>query len=66
MRQVRGWGDALRVWDGSAIKFGCDDCCTPINVINSLSNFLKSLQRISAGEGLEKREPSSTVGRNVS
>ena len=28
-----GWGYALRVWDGNAIKFGCDDCCTPINVI---------------------------------
>ena len=33
MRQVGGWGDALRVWDGNAIKLGCDDCCTPINVI---------------------------------
>ena len=32
MRQVRGWGDVLRVWDGSATKFGCDDCCTTINV----------------------------------
>ena len=23
-----GWGqgDALRVWDGNTIKFGCDDC----------------------------------------
>ena len=30
---VWGQGDALRVWDGNAIKFGCDDCCTPINVI---------------------------------
>ena len=20
-------------WDGHAIKFGCDDCCTPINII---------------------------------
>ena len=28
-----GWGDALRVWDGNAIKFCCDDCCTTINVI---------------------------------
>ena len=28
-----GWGDALRVWDGNAIKFGCDDHCTTINVI---------------------------------
>ena len=25
-------GDALRVWDGNAVKFSCDDCCTPINV----------------------------------
>ena len=38
-----GWGrgDALRVWDGNAIKFGCDDWCTTINVINSLSNKKK-------------------------
>ena len=33
MRQVGGWGDALRVWDGNSLKLGCDDCCTPINVI---------------------------------
>ena len=33
MRQVAGWGDALRVWDGNAIQFGCDDCCITINVI---------------------------------
>jgi len=33
MRQVGGCGDALRVWDGHAVKFGCDDCCTLINVI---------------------------------
>ena len=33
MRQVGGWGDALRVSDGNAVKFGCDDCCTPRNVI---------------------------------
>ena len=32
-RQVWGWGDALRVWDGNAIKFGCDDCCTTRSVI---------------------------------
>ena len=33
-----GWGvgDALRVWDGNAMKFGCDDCCTPIHVITSV------------------------------
>ena len=31
MRQVGG--EALRVWVGNAIKFGCDDHCTTINVI---------------------------------
>ena len=33
MRQVGEWGEALGVWDGNAIKFGCDDHCTTINVI---------------------------------
>ena len=33
IRQVGGWGDVVRVWDGQAVKFGCDDCCIPINVI---------------------------------
>ena len=33
MRQVGEWRDALRVWGGHAIKFGCDNCCTPVNVI---------------------------------
>ena len=33
MRQVGGSGDVLRVWDGHAVGFGCDDCCTPVNVI---------------------------------
>ena len=28
-----GWGDALGVWDGNGIKFGCDDHCIAINVI---------------------------------
>ena len=28
-----GWEDALRVWDGNAIKLGCDDRCTTIKVI---------------------------------
>ena len=26
-------GDGLGVWDGSAIKLGCDDHCTTINTI---------------------------------
>ena len=31
--RLGGGGDALRVWDGNAIKLGCDDHCTTINVI---------------------------------
>ena len=30
-RQVGGWENALRLWDGNTIKFGCDDCCITIN-----------------------------------
>ena len=26
-------GIGLGVWDGNAIKLGCDDCCTTINII---------------------------------
>ena len=26
------------IWDGNPIKLDCEDCCTTINVINSLSN----------------------------
>ena len=31
-----GWGvgrNGLRVWDGNAIKLGCNDHCTTINVM---------------------------------
>ena len=33
--RVRGYAG---VWDGNPIKLDCDDHCTTINVINSLSN----------------------------
>ena len=33
MRQVGAWGNALGVWDGNAVKLGCDDHCTTTNVI---------------------------------
>ena len=33
-----GWGDVLELWDGKPIELECDDHCTTINVINSLSN----------------------------
>ena len=29
-------GGGLRVWDGNAVKLGCDDHCTAINVIQSI------------------------------
>ena len=32
------WGDMLGLWDGNPINLGCDDHCTTINVIKSLSN----------------------------
>ena len=41
MRQVAGWRDALRVWEGHAVKFGCNDCCTPINVIKFINKKKK-------------------------
>ena len=31
MRQVVGWEDELGVWDGNAIKFGCDYHCIKFN-----------------------------------
>ena len=34
-----GWGHGLGVWDGNAIKLGCDDRCTTINVIKFTEYF---------------------------
>ena len=33
---MRGWRDGLGVWDGNAVKLGCDDHCTTINVIKHI------------------------------
>ena len=38
MRQVGGVGGCAGVWDGNAIKLGCDDHCTTINVIKFIKN----------------------------
>ena len=35
------WGNELGLSDGNTIKLDCDDHCTTINVINSLSNKKK-------------------------
>jgi len=41
-----GGGDDLGVWDGNAIKWGCDDHCTKINVIK----FIEFLSWLSGNE----------------
>ena len=45
-RQFGGWGHALVVWDGNPIKLDCDDHCTTINAINSLSNKKLKIEAI--------------------
>ena len=35
------WGEALRVWDGNAVKFSCHDYCTSINVIKFIEKKKK-------------------------
>ena len=35
---VLGVGGCAGLWDGNPIKLDCDNHCTTINVINSLSN----------------------------
>ena len=37
-------GDTLRLWDGNPIKLDCDDDCTTIIVINSLSNLKNKIK----------------------
>ena len=39
MRQVAGLEGALGVWDGNAIKLGCDDRCTTMNVIKFIEQL---------------------------
>ena len=41
MTQKKRKKNMLGVWDGNSIKLDCDDHCTTINVINSLSNKKK-------------------------
>ena len=42
-----GWGGVMGVWDGNAIKLGCDDDCTTINVIKFiLKKIHKKIQSI--------------------
>ena len=40
-----GGGDVLWVWDRNPVKLDCGDHCKNINVINSLSNFLKKREK---------------------
>ena len=52
MRQVGGWGDALSIWDGNAVKIGCDHYCIPINVIK----FIKQKSVYYCNSEKHKRE----------
>ena len=45
---VGGVGIVLGVWVGNPVKLECDDHCTTINVINSLSNKKRSKQTFPA------------------
>ena len=38
---IQGVGGCAGVWNGNPIKLDCDDHCTSINVINSLSKKKK-------------------------
>ena len=44
MKQAGGWGDALGVWNGNAIKLDCDDRCTTIHIIKFIENLKKDIQ----------------------
>ena len=55
-------GDALRVRDGNAIKFGCDDCCTTINVIK----FIEELKRETATKFKKKKKGSTVFVHKIS
>ena len=37
-KQFGEWENVLELWNENPIKLDCDDHCTTINVINSLSN----------------------------
>jgi len=39
IRQVGVLGDELKFWDGNPVTFGCDDCCSPINVMKFIKQF---------------------------
>ena len=39
-------GDGLGVWDGNAIKLGCDDHCTTIKVIKFIKRIPSSELKI--------------------
>ena len=45
-----GLGGWTEFWGGNDVKFGCDDCCTPLSVIQ----FIKSLKKDSEQNHQEK------------
>ena len=48
-------GSSLEVWDGNAIKFGCDDHCTTINTVK----FIEYFKKIQIRSGRQKKKKKS-------
>ena len=53
-------GSSLEVWDGNAIKFGCDDHCTTINTVKFIEYFKKI--QIRSGRQKKKKKKHSHNG----
>ena len=42
--------DGLAIWDGNAVKLGCDDCCITINVIKLIELKTLKLKKMKTGK----------------
>ena len=49
--------EELGVWDGNAVKLGCDDGCTSINIIKFIE--LKNNLKVNENKYQEKKEARS-------
>ena len=52
-----GVGDGLGVWDGNAIKLGCDDHCTAINVIKFIELKKKNVYLVRSNHLDRNKDP---------
>ena len=54
-------GDGLVVWDGNAIKLGCDDRCTTINV----TKFIELKKKKRSGRKCNHENPENGAQRTM-